>query len=84
MNCKQAPNNNVPRRTGTHEVISILAGESDISADHKAGDPKADKCHVSVSLAHDLLEVDSANRRAKQGCDVICKQQRWKKAVLES
>lgn len=52
MNCKQASNNNVPRRTGAHEVISILARESDISADHKAGDQKANKCHVSVSLAH--------------------------------
>lgn len=52
MNCKQASNNNVPRRTGTHKVVSILARKSDISADHKAGDQKASECHVSVSLAH--------------------------------
>lgn len=84
MNCKQASNNNVPRRTGIHEVIGILAGEGDVSADHKAGDPKADECHVSVSLAHDQLEVNSANCRAKQGSDVICKQQQRKKAALKS
>lgn len=55
MNSKQASNNNVPRRTGTHEVVSILARESDISADHKAGDQKGNECHASVSLARSQL-----------------------------
>lgn len=55
MNCKQASNNNIPRRTGPHNVISILARESDNGADPKAGDQKAHECHISFSLTHHQL-----------------------------
>lgn len=61
VDCKQASNNDVPRRTGTHKVVSSLAGENDVGADHKAGDQKDNKCHVSVLpelsvlLAHSQL-----------------------------
>lgn len=51
MDCKQASNNDVPWRAGTHKVSRSLAGESSISTDYKAGDQKANECHVSVSLA---------------------------------
>lgn len=50
MNCKQASDDNIPRRAGTHKVIRTPARLADLETDQQDRHQETKYCHVFVSF----------------------------------